>query len=107
MEVHRILGPGPLEAVYHEALEIEVPLRTIPFEHQPQRVIHFKGHEPMTAYYPDLRVMGGIIVELKARYALHLVDEAPVIKSLTCAHHDVALLINFGETSLKWERFVV
>jgi GxxExxY protein len=107
MEVHRILGPGNLEAVYHEALEIELTLRTIPFEHKPKLVIHFKGHELTTAYYPDLRVMGRIIVELKARHALHPVDEAQVINSLKCAHHDVGLLINFGEASLKWKRFVV
>ena len=32
MEVHRILGPGFLEAVYQAALEHELTLRGIPFE---------------------------------------------------------------------------
>lgn len=31
MEVHRRIGPGFLEAVYHEALEIELTARKIPF----------------------------------------------------------------------------
>ena len=30
MEVHGILGPGLLEAVYQDALEIELELRSIP-----------------------------------------------------------------------------
>jgi GxxExxY protein len=106
MEVHRILGPGHFEAVYHEALEIELTLRTIPFEHKPKLPIHFKGHELRTAYYPDLRVMGEIIVELKASHALHPIDDAQTINAIKCAHHDVGLLINFGEVSLKWKRFV-
>ena len=32
MEVHKILGPGFLEAVYQTALERELTLRNIPFE---------------------------------------------------------------------------
>ena len=32
MEVHRILGPGFLEAVYQVALERELTLRGFPFE---------------------------------------------------------------------------
>jgi len=27
--------------------------------------------------------------------------------AIKCAHHEVGLLINFGELSLKWKRFVV
>jgi len=34
MEVHKILGPGFLEAVYQLALERELTLRKIPFQHQ-------------------------------------------------------------------------
>ena len=106
MEVHRILGPGHLERVYHEALEIELALRGIPFEHKPKLTVHFKGHELTTAYYPDLRVMGEIVVELKASQALHPIHEAQIINSLKCSRHGVGLLINFGEISLRSKRFV-
>ena len=34
MEVHKILGPGFLEAVYQAALARELTLRGIPFEQQ-------------------------------------------------------------------------
>lgn len=35
IEVHRVLGPGFLESVYQEAMEIELQARQIP--HEPQR----------------------------------------------------------------------
>lgn len=106
MEVHRILGPGHLEAVYHEALERELSLRAIPFEREPELSIDYKGYELQKRYYPDLRVWGVIIVELKASSGLYPMDDAQIINSLKCSHHAVGLLINFGEASLKWKRFV-
>ena len=42
MEVHRIVGPGHLEAVYQECLEIELKLRDIPFISQPRLEIFYK-----------------------------------------------------------------
>jgi GxxExxY protein len=36
MEVHRIIGSGHLEAVYHECLEIEFLKQEIPFISEPK-----------------------------------------------------------------------
>jgi len=43
IEVHRELGPGFLEAVYQEALEMEMRDRNIPFEAQKPLRISYKG----------------------------------------------------------------
>jgi GxxExxY protein len=43
MEVHRILGPGFLEAVYQAALAHELKLRGIPYEEQKQLPVYYKG----------------------------------------------------------------
>ena len=42
MEVHRELGPGFLEAVYHEAFCLELQDRGIPFEPEKMIRIHYK-----------------------------------------------------------------
>ena len=42
MEVHNIVGPGHLEAVYQECLEIEFKLRNISFIPQPRLEIFIK-----------------------------------------------------------------
>jgi GxxExxY protein len=45
MEVHSILGPGHLEAVYHEALEIEFDLHQILYVSKPQVNIYYKNRK--------------------------------------------------------------
>ena len=42
MEVHKILGPGFLEAVYQAALERELTLRGIPFERKVKLPVTYK-----------------------------------------------------------------
>jgi GxxExxY protein len=44
MEVHNELGAGFAEAVYQEAMEIELRLRNIPFERQKRLRIYYKGN---------------------------------------------------------------
>ena len=53
MEVHRILGPGHLEAVYHEALEIEFRLKRIPYVSELKLELEYKGHKLRRHYVPD------------------------------------------------------
>ena len=42
MEVHRVMGPGFLEAVYHECLEIEFQIRNIPYSSKPRLKLYYK-----------------------------------------------------------------
>ena len=82
IEVHRKLGPGFLEAVYQEALEIEFGLRGIPFESQKNLIIKYKGHSLKKEYSADFVCYGKIIVELKALSKLSGHEEAQVINKL-------------------------
>jgi hypothetical protein len=43
IEVHRELGPGFLETVYQETMEMELTDRRIPFESQKPLRISYKG----------------------------------------------------------------
>jgi len=106
MEVHRVLGPGFLEAVYQEALAIEFRLRNIPFVEFPKLKIDFKGVTLNKYYVPDFLCYDEIIVEIKAIQKCSSDDESQIINVLNAAKKIVGVLINFGEPSLYWRRFV-
>lgn len=106
IEVHKVLGPGHLEAVYQEALQIEFDLREIQYDAQPRISLEYKGRRLQKHYQPDFLVSDRIVVEIKAQSALGSVDDAQIINSLMCCRKEVGLLINFGEPSLQWKRFV-
>jgi GxxExxY protein len=106
MEVHNIIGPKHLEAVYQECLEIEFEIRQIPFVPQPRLEIFYKERKLKKFYIPDFVVFKDVIVEIKAEKSLTKVDEAQLINSLAISRHKVGLLLNFGEESLCYKRFV-
>jgi len=107
IEVHRELGSGFLEAVYQEALEIELASRQIPFEPQKTLMIVYKGRALKKAYEADLVCYGQIIVELKALDRLSGKEEAQILNYLKATGLRVGLLINFGSHGrLEWKRFV-
>ena len=56
MEVHNEMGPGFLEAVYHECLEIEFTLRKIEYISKPQLNIFYKENQLKKYYIPDFVV---------------------------------------------------
>ncbi len=95
-----------MEAVYQECLEIEFELRQIPFISQPRLEIFYKTRKLKKYYIPDFIVFKEIIIEIKAEKALTKVDEAQLINSLAISRHKVGLLLNFGEESLRYKRFI-
>ena len=64
MEVHNILGPGFLESIYQTALEKELTLRGIPFQHQVELPVSYKG-DVIGVYKADPVIDSKIIVEIK------------------------------------------
>ena len=107
IEVHRDLGPGFLEAVYQEAMEIELGLKGISFESQKLLPINYKGNLLRKEYIADLVCFDQIIVELKALERLSGKEEAQILNYLKATGLRVGLLINFGSYGrLEWKRFV-
>lgn len=107
MEVHRELGHGFLEAVYQEALEIELAQRNIPFEPRKPLRISYKNQLLKKEYEADLICYGQVIVELKALDQLSGKEQAQILNYLKATGLRVGLLINFGSHGkLEWKRFV-
>ncbi len=107
IEVHKELGFGFLEAVYQEAMELELTQRKIPFEAQRPLSILYKGRRLKKEYLADLICNGQIIVELKALERLSGREEGQLLNYLKATDFRVGLLINFGNSpKLEWKRFV-
>ena len=106
MEVHRELGSGFLEAVYHEALAIEMTSRNIQFIHEVELPVIYKGQQLATSYRADFICFDKVIVEIKALRELSTLQEAQILNYLKASVLGVGLLINFGAESLQHKRFV-
>ncbi len=95
IEVHRILGPGLLEAVYEEALCVEMDLRGIPYDRQVEVDMYYKGHT-IKGQKLDLLVAKEVIIELKSLSKLPEVATAQILSYLKATRLKRGLLINFG-----------
>ena len=107
MEVHRTLGCGFLEPVYQEALSFEFQRQGIPYEREKEYEINYKGLVLSKTYKVDFLCYGNIIVELKALGQLSKEHMAQVLNYLKASHLKLGLLVNFGTTSLNYERIVL
>ncbi|PMB03275.1 GxxExxY protein, partial [Fischerella thermalis CCMEE 5273] len=65
IEVHRLLGPGFLESVYHQALRFEFEMRGIPHKFKHPVAVKYKNHQVGEGEL-DFLVGDLLIVELKA-----------------------------------------
>ena len=104
-EVYRELGNGFREEVYQQCLEREFAMRGIPYEAKRELRIFYKGTPIEKTYVPDFICYDKIIVELKAVRELEDRHRSQAINYAKVAECPLAILINFGENSLKFERF--
>lgn len=103
IRVHTELGPGFLEAIYEEALSVELRFMGLQFDRQ-KPVPMFYRAQPIGEHRVDLLVENSILVELKATTALEKIHFAILrsyLKALGLSH---ALLFNFASTRLTIKR---
>lgn len=98
--VHRALGPGFAEAVYEEALVVELGLRRLPFVRQAAVEVHYKGVRVGEGRV-DVLVGSGLVVEIKAVTVVHPVHRAQVIGYLKALGLPVGLLLNFNVVLMR------
>ena len=101
IEVHRVLGPGLLESIYHGSLEIELKAAELRVESKRKVRIEYKGHRATDDLTLDLLVDNRLILEVKAVETIHPVHIAQVISYLRLTGYPAGLLINFNTTSLR------
>ena len=98
--VHKAIGPGYGESIYRRAFCIELSSRNMPYDCEKSFGVTYRDHLVGT-HRLDLIVRGRVVVELKAVKMLQPVHEAQVLAYLKASGLPIALLMNFGGTTLK------
>ena len=106
MAAHGELGGGFLEAVYCEALAIELEERAVPFRREAPLKISYRDQTLSAAYRADFLCFEDVIVEVKALSRLSSIEEAQIINYLKASRVERGLLSNFGASRLECRRFL-
>lgn len=100
IEVHRTLGPGLLESAYRKCLAYELRGRGLHVDEERPVPVIYDGVHLECGFRADMIVDGTVVVELKAKTAIHPVDEAQTLSHLRLLKLRLGLLINFHEVKL-------
>ena len=103
IEVHKELGPGLLESVYHKCLKHELKNRGIYFQSELIVPVNFKGLILDAELRCDLFVEKILPVELKAVEYILPVHEAQIITYMKLLKVPEGLLLNFNVSNLYSE----
>ena len=84
-----------MEAVYQEALALELTTRVVPYQREVELPIFYRGHHspPLIA---RILFASDPSLSLKALAKLTRLEEAQLINYLKASGHRVCVLLNFG-----------
>lgn len=108
IRVHKAIGPGFTEGVYHDALQIELTAEGLSWKRKYAVSVLYRD-QPTRRQELDLVVDDFIVVEVKAVDRLHPVHVAQILSYMKAARLPVGLLMNFNAALLKSQlcRFVL
>jgi GxxExxY protein len=96
IEVHKTLGPGLLESVYHKCLKYELSYRGMVYESEFPVNVKYKGLDLDADLRCDLLVEDQIVVELKAVESILPVHEAQLLTYMKLMKKPKGILLNFN-----------
>jgi GxxExxY protein len=98
--VHKELGPGLLESVYHRCMKEELRYRNIEFLSELFVPVSYKGMKLDAELRCDLFVEDILAVELKAVESILPIHEAQIMTYMRLLNLPKGLLINFNTTHI-------
>ncbi|HEY4326448.1 MAG TPA: GxxExxY protein [Mucilaginibacter sp.] len=105
-EIHNILGHGFKEAVYKDALELELIKLKIPFvREKPFRII-YKEQKLKHSYIADFVVFDSIILEIKIGNYIGDPFMKQTLNYLKASGLRLGIVISFGKPSLESQRVI-
>ena len=103
IEVHKNIGAGLLENVYHQCLKKELELRKINFSSELQIPLNYKGYELESKLRCDLLIENSLVVELKSVTEINPIFEAQLLTYINLLKVPIGLLINFNVKNIYYE----
>jgi len=105
MKVHREIGPGFQEKVYHRAMDVALVEDGLSVESEKEYAVKFQNRWVGTFRVDDV-VNKLVIVELKAVCGeMPKLFHTQIISYLKASGLEVGLLMNFGNRNLEVKRF--
>ena len=96
IEVHKIMGRGLLESVYHQCLKEELEHRKINFLTELKIPVYYKEKLLNIDFRCDLFVENSIVVELKTAQELTPIFEAQLLTYMKLLKSPKGILVNFN-----------
>ncbi len=100
IEVHKALGPGLLESVYHKCIKHELSIRKIKFKSELRVPVSYKGLDLDAELRCDLFIENILPVELKAIESVLPVHEAQLMTYMKLLKAPIGLMLNFNVTHI-------
>ena len=105
-KVHRELGPGFNEKIYHAALKLEFKQEKIRFQTEKEFEVSYLDQRVGT-FRADLVVEDKVVVEIKSLTGkIPIVFEYQLLSYLRASALHIGLLVNFGNKSCQVKRLV-
>lgn len=96
IEVHKTMGPGLLENIYHYSLIEELKSRKINFETELKIPVSYKATKLKVDLRCDLFIEKLIVVELKSVSEINPIHEAQLLTYMKLLKAPKGILINFN-----------
>jgi len=103
IEVHKNIGPGLLESVYHQCLKKELELRKINYLSEFSIPLNYKGLELESKLRCDLFIENTLVVELKAVTEMNAIFDAQLLTYMNLLNAPIGLFINFNVRNIYYE----
>ena len=100
IEVHKILGAGLLESVYHKALQEEFKIQGINIKSEFLIPVNYKGIDLDCGFKCDFIVEDSIVLEIKSVSEFHDIHKAQVLNYMNLLKIPKGILINFNVSNI-------
>ena len=96
IEVHKHLGAGLLESIYHQCLIEELKSKNINYQSELKLPIIYKGKDLETDFRCDLFIENCLVVELKSVSEIHPMHDAQLLTYMKLLKAPKGIIINFN-----------